>query len=580
MTQSFQRKVSPNTHASFVNVSAVNGKEGGANLGHLSEKVGEIEEALSSQSEALLKALRSQAEVGCVDGLIIGNGEADFTKDNVFYSLVYNGMPFSLVDVPGIEGDEEKYQPAVERAVAKAHLVFYVNGTNKKPEKTTAEKIKRYLRRGAKVCPIVNARGSADAYEFEGDRETLLTAHNQSALSQTVDVLAESLGQNSLLGKFCVQGLLGFAGLAYTSDDLKTTIHPSRSHDLRLQQGKYLKFFGSPAEMYAFSNLEALKQLVNEKQLTFREDIIESNKSKVVDLLEENIAVVEFTLNEYNEFLDRLNPEIEKCKSLIGRGISSAARLYLAAKKNHINKVFDAMVDHVDQVVSENFGDNEKIKQEVEKAFSAEQEKASLETKAKCDQLTHELHEKIKDAQKRLQQDMNLIYLESRVGFEGGMGFAIGGANELGGNLGAFGVGGILFTVGSMASTGFTIGLGTAGFTAGIPIGAIVGGVVGALLGVASSLLTVVLSKESRVRKVKGKIFEKLDEARSRQISGVSEDVASYSDYIRENVSDPILQGIAEMKGSLEVPVSTLQREIERLKTLKNKIEVMPYGSI
>lgn len=296
--------------------------------------------------------------------------------------------------------------------------------------------------------------------------------------------------------------------------------------------------------------------------------------------MRKNIAVVEFTLNEYNEFLDRLNPEIEKCKSLIGGGISSAARLYLAAKKNHINKVFDAMVDHVDQVVSENFGDNEKIKQEVEKAFSVEQEKASLETKAKCDQLTHELHEKIKDAQKRLQQDMNLIYLESRVDFEGGMDFAIGGANELGGDLGVLGVGGILFTVGSMAYTGFLVGLPGAPVTGGIPVSAIVGGIIGALVGLASSLLTVFMSKESRIRKVKGKVFEKLDEARSRQISSVSEDVASYSDFIREHVSDPVLQGIAEMKASLEVPVSTLQQEIERLKTLKTKIEVMPYGSI
>ena len=165
----------------------------------LNEKIVKTEQALSATSDAVLKVIRMQAEVDRVDGLIIGTGEADFTKDNVSYSLTYKDKPFSLVDVPGIEGDEAKYQPMVERAVAKAHLVFYVNGTNKKPEKTTAEKIKRYLRRGAKVCPIVNVRGSADAYEFEEDRETLLTTHNQSALAQTVDVLAETLGENALL---------------------------------------------------------------------------------------------------------------------------------------------------------------------------------------------------------------------------------------------------------------------------------------------------------------------------------------------------------------------------------------------
>jgi len=582
MAQCLLSKVQCSPSASHENTSVANGKvDAVANVNNfLREKAGEIEIAISAHGEALLKAIRMHSEVSRVDGLIIGTGEADFTKDNVFYSLSYKGKPFSLVDVPGIEGDEKKYQPMVERAIAKAHLVFYVNGTNKKPEKTTAEKIKRYLRRGAKVCPIVNARGSADAYEFEEDRETLLTDHNQSALSQTVDVLAETLGENSLLGGGCVQGLLGFSGLAYTTDTQETTIHPSRLHDLCVQQRNYRNFFGSPNAMYAFSNLEVLKELVNKKQLTFREDIIESNKSKVKDLLEENIEVIELALNEYHAFLERLNPEIEKCKALVSGALTSTTRLYLAAKKNYINKVFDAMVDQVDRIVSEDFGNNEIIKQRIEAAFSAEQDKASLETKAKCKQLIGDLHEKIKDAQNRLQQDISLVYLESRVDFEGKVDFAIGGANELGGDLGLGGVGGILFTVGSMAYTGFLAGLPATPATAGIPVTAIIGGVVGALIGAITSFLTVFMSKDSRIRKVKGKVYEKLDEARAQHISSVSEDVASFSGYIKENLSDPVLQKISQMEDQLGIPAYTLQQEIKRLAVMKNKIEMMSYGTI
>ena len=70
-------------------------------------KIGEIESAISAHSTALLSAVRMQAAAHRVDGLIIGTGEADFTKDNVFYSLTYKDKPFSLVDVPGIEGDEK-----------------------------------------------------------------------------------------------------------------------------------------------------------------------------------------------------------------------------------------------------------------------------------------------------------------------------------------------------------------------------------------------------------------------------------------------------------------------------------------
>ena len=44
------------------------------------------------------------------DGNIVGNGESDYTKEYHEYDLKINGLPFILIDVPGIEGnamDEE-----------------------------------------------------------------------------------------------------------------------------------------------------------------------------------------------------------------------------------------------------------------------------------------------------------------------------------------------------------------------------------------------------------------------------------------------------------------------------------------
>ncbi|MBT9137324.1 MAG: hypothetical protein DDT34_02414 [Firmicutes bacterium] len=120
-----------------------------------------LDALLNRQLTALLDTLliyeRKKAQVNRVDGLIIGTGEADFTKGNTLYPLSYHGKRFQLIDVPGIEGDERKYAPMVREAVAKAHLVFYVNGTNKKPEKATAKKIRSYLKFGTQVCPLINA---------------------------------------------------------------------------------------------------------------------------------------------------------------------------------------------------------------------------------------------------------------------------------------------------------------------------------------------------------------------------------------------------------------------------------------
>ena len=194
-----------------------------------------LEELLNVQLPALLQSAvaleKSKTSVRRVDGRIIGTGEADFTKGNTLYTLNYKGKTFQLIDVPGIEGDESKYAHMVRQAVAKAHLVFYVNGTNKKPEKATAEKIRSYLRRGTQVCPLVNVRGNADAYEFEEDRESLDNHGGAStALTQTMGVLKSVLGQEVLLPGYCVQGLLAFSSLAIHSESRSTTIHPGLRH--------------------------------------------------------------------------------------------------------------------------------------------------------------------------------------------------------------------------------------------------------------------------------------------------------------------------------------------------------------
>ncbi|EEY3549723.1 DUF1269 domain-containing protein, partial [Escherichia coli] len=63
-----------------------------------------------------------------VDGLIIGTGESDFTKGNTHYDLCIDDKVFRLIDVPGIEGNENCYADLVKEAVAQAHLVVYVNG--------------------------------------------------------------------------------------------------------------------------------------------------------------------------------------------------------------------------------------------------------------------------------------------------------------------------------------------------------------------------------------------------------------------------------------------------------------------
>ncbi|WP_423749863.1 hypothetical protein [Helicobacter pylori] len=69
------------------------------------------------------------------DGAIIGDGMSDFTLKTQSYSFQYNHQNFVLLDVPGIEGDEQKVIDQISNATQKAHAIFYVTKTPNPPQK-------------------------------------------------------------------------------------------------------------------------------------------------------------------------------------------------------------------------------------------------------------------------------------------------------------------------------------------------------------------------------------------------------------------------------------------------------------
>ncbi|GAA7278561.1 hypothetical protein UBN20_08360 [Helicobacter pylori] len=83
------------------------------------------------------------------DGAIIGDGRSDFTLKTQSYSFQYNHQTFTLLDVPGIEGREQKVIDQISNATQKAHAIFYVTKTPNPPQKGeegkggTIEKIQR-----------------------------------------------------------------------------------------------------------------------------------------------------------------------------------------------------------------------------------------------------------------------------------------------------------------------------------------------------------------------------------------------------------------------------------------------------
>lgn len=510
-----------------------------------------------------------------VDGQIIGTGEADFTKGNTVYTLNYKEKTFQLVDVPGIEGDESKYGHMVKEAVAKAHLVFYVNGTNKKPEKATAEKIRSYLRRGTQVCPIVNVRGSADAYEFEEDRVSLASHGDpENALKQTVGVLKGVLGQKLLLPGHCVQGLLAFTSLAINTEKRTTSIHSSRNHDLVTQQRNYLKHFGSPKAMFEFSQVRAIAQVLHAKLGTFREDIIESNKIKVRELLVENIDVLQTALKEHQAFMNKVAPEFKKCKEAIHGAVETFERLVTAGRKNLWNEFFNDVTDDSDRIVEAHFGDNAQISEKIEKAFQARQEAISERLQAQPLEHVDTLKQSLSEALTRLMQDLRRVELSQQITFAEGNQQVRYNATGLSMGLGARGWRDVALNVGSYALTG--AGVGSAFPVVGTAIGAVVGAVVGALV----SVMHWFTSKEKRIRKAQRQIQEKIDDVRSQVMGRVPDEIKSIVSPLRKEIEETALSQIDTLEAELKCPLDIIQKQIAMMTRINSQIGDMPHGTI
>lgn len=538
-----------------------------------------LDALLNRQLTALLDMLvvyeRQKAQVHRVDGLIIGTGEADFTKGNTLYPLNYKGKRFQLIDVPGIEGDESKYAHMVREAIAKAHLVFYVNGTNKKPEKATAQKIRNYLRLGTQVCPLVNVRGNADAYEFEEDRESLKNhGGSTTALQQTEEVLRAVLGGKVMQNGHCVQGLLAFSALAIDAQTGRTTIHSSRSRDLVIQQRNYQKHFISPKSMYEFSQIKAVAEVLHGKLSTFREDMIESNKTKVYELLVENSETLRKLYSSHEAFVAKTKPEFEKCREAIKQAQERFERLVVTGRKNLWEKLFNSLKEDADEIVEQNFGENKIISNKIDRAFKNRQESLKDALQEQYEKYLANLQQDLQQAMRRLLEDVSRVEFEKLLDDSENISINYK-TPELGLGLEFGDYGWMAFNIGTYAAAGFTIG--TAFPVIGNLIGAIAGAVVGALVSFIKHIFT---SKGERIRKAQGQVQEKIDEAWSEARKALQEESKTLFSPVRKQVEEVVLARVQQLDESLKRPLKIIEQQMMLMKNTKDQLEKMPYGTI
>jgi len=507
------------------------------------------------------------------DGLIIGTGEADFTKGNVPYEFTYQDKTFQLIDVPGIEGNEGKYEHFVKQAIEKAHLVIYVNGTNKKPEEKTTRKIKSYINQYAKVYAVCNVRGKADSYEFEEDQVLLTKTHKDisDVLAQTLTVLNQNVGQDLIEGGQCIQGLLAFSAVAYDQDKKETTISSSRK-DLIKSQKAYMRDFSSLENMKSFSQVNALEEKIISKFATFEEDIIESNKHKIVRKIEESIGVIQEQLDKHLVFQTKIKKELDVGQDSINRLLNDFENNLSNKSNNAISSSFLNIADSGCGVIENYFGDKDAISSRIESIVKVESGQLLERLETIKVEMNQQFSKSLEEAVQRIGRSVEQIQLNFDL--EHSKDLVVSNQFSHQSMFDAKSMGKGLMEIGGMAALGASIGM-------VFPVvGNIVGGLLGGVLGLVKFVIGALSSKQSKINKTQSHFRTNVNSAQSDFKSQVRNSIYQMVGVVRQDTEKGIIVKIYSEYKKMQDVEWILTAQLQKLKALSHQIKSKGYGTI
>ncbi|MCQ2725963.1 50S ribosome-binding GTPase [Helicobacter pylori] len=234
------------------------------------------------------------------DGAIIGDGRSDFTTKTKSYTLKHNNKTFTLLDVPGIEGNEKKVIQQISNATQKAHAIFYVTKTPNPPQKGeekkegTIEKIQKQLDSQTEVWtifnkPINNPRAFKDGLIDGSEKESLRDLNKK---------MKNILGEH-YMGYKAVSAQVAFYGLS-------SALLPES--DFYKNKQKFLKDFKAEELLYQ-SHFQQLGEFIAETLLeNSRAKIIQSNCNKALKVVEQLQNTIKITIEK------RIDPMIKEAQ--------------------------------------------------------------------------------------------------------------------------------------------------------------------------------------------------------------------------------------------------------------------------
>ncbi len=487
------------------------------------------------------------------DGLIVGDGRQDFTKDYHEYKMSITGKQFTLIDVPGIEGNEEDFRDIIKEALHKAHCVFYVQGHNKKPDSATAEKIKNYLGDWVNVYSIQNVRGSITNYDEEEERETLLT----SGVLKNEKLIKEAF-QNILgdvyKGNITLQALLAMCAKASFSNKRK---------DLQRNQEKLIKYFGDADEVLRFSQFHTIRQLVEEKASSFTDEIAKANKQKMISLARRSENSMEKALLsgdiDTSDIEQKLRNFKRDVKQILGSTKTSLEQKVPNIIRTELYKLKIELYVFVDQGFDTLKSNGEKRAKAISSEINTEISNAILN--------------EIKNATRKIDnknKELPSVKLKSNFNIPNNVNVTVNlseALEELDLNLDK--IGNVALGTASMAATGAAIGLVIPG----------VGTLIGACIGAAIGAVVSGVSGDGGKAEAKKYIAKSISNAENESLSQVRDNIKALECQLNDEQKKLIREIDKEIDNlsALSNSISSLKNDIRKI---INKLNNTTYGAV
>lgn len=279
-------------------------------------------------------------------GSIVGNGQSDFTKDATEYELEISGKKVTLIDVPGIEGEENKYEKIIKKALRKAHIIFYVQGKNRKPDAEIAKKIQKYLSDWSRVISIYNIRATIDTYMLESDLSSVVNDKTKK-IEKEISETFKNILKDTYIDSILLQGLIAFTASKELVD------HP----EFGSKHKKLLNIFHDHQCAVTYSNFETLISIILKCNGDYKAIIRESGLQKVEGLRTQGKRNLNLLQDKYNQDIIDLINKIKELKrkikglfynqiSLIKTSINGLIETKFISLQKEIFEVIDSKSNH------------------------------------------------------------------------------------------------------------------------------------------------------------------------------------------------------------------------------------------